>query len=308
MRVSYRVSLIVAIPLLVLATAGIIATRTFLASRDTVRGLADDLFREVAQKTVDRTQSHLARAIPAIELLGLLAKNGTLAAPGRDPELVGKQLLPILQANPGFSWVTYSERDGSFAGVYRTADGTVKLNASRVVAGKTARDDSELAPDGSWRRVGHAEDTKYDPRARPFWKLAEVAKRRVWTEPYVFFDQAVPGITCAAPVLDATGAQRGVLTVDFDLNTLSEFVAALKLSSRGRVFVFTPDGKLVAHPTVRAVERRGGGTAGELTTVAKSGDPVAEAAPGDRRRRRGEGAHARRGRRALAGAGAAIFD
>jgi adenylate cyclase len=67
-----------------------------------------------------------------------------------------------------------------------------------------------------------------------------------------------------------------VLTVDFNLNQLSEFVAALKLSSRGQVFLFTPDGKLVAHPTVRAVEKKGGGTAGELTTVAKSGDPVAE--------------------------------
>jgi hypothetical protein len=155
--------------------------------------------------------------------------------------------------------VTYSERDGSFAGVYRTADGKLRLNASRVVDGKTARDDSELAPDGSWRRIGRADDTKYDPRARPFWKLAEAAKRRVWTEPYVFFDQAVPGITCAAPVLDGAGAVRGVLTVDFDLNTLSQFVAALELSSRGRVFVFTPDGKLIAHPTVRAVERRGAG-------------------------------------------------
>jgi hypothetical protein len=137
MRVSYRVSLIEAIPALVLATGGIIATRTFSASRDTVRGLADDLFREVAQKTVERTQSHLARAVPAIELLALLAKEGTLAAPGRDPDQVGRQLLPVLQANPGFSWVTYSERDGAFAGVYRTADGKVRLNTSRIVDGKT---------------------------------------------------------------------------------------------------------------------------------------------------------------------------
>jgi hypothetical protein len=204
MRVSYRVSLIVAIPMLVLATGGVIATRTFVASRDTVRGLADDLFREVAQKTVERTQSHLARAIPAIELAGLLAKDGTLAAPGRDPDLVGRQLLPILRANPGFSWVTYSERDGSFAGVYPTADGKLRLNASRVVDGKTARDDSELAPDGSWRRIGRADDTKYDPRARPFWKLAEAAKRRVWTEPYVFFRSGGP-----RDHLRGAGARRG---------------------------------------------------------------------------------------------------
>ena len=52
---------------------------------------------------------------------------------------------------------------------------------------------------------------------------------------------------------DTSGKLRGVLTADFDLNALSDFVSGLSVSEHSRVFLFTSDEILLAHP-----DRRGG--------------------------------------------------
>lgn len=40
---------------------------------------------------------------------------------------------------------------------------------------RTALDEHDLAPDGALVLAKHEEDTKYDPRARPFYRLAAKA-------------------------------------------------------------------------------------------------------------------------------------
>src|SRR5438477_232795 len=94
------------------------------------------------------------------------------------------------------------------------------------------------------------------------------------TRGYVLQAGSVPGTTCAAPVTDAAGRLRGVLTADFTLATLSEFVAGVPVSEHSRVFLFTDDQVLLAHP-----DHRGGAAAraGRLLSLAESGDPLVDA-------------------------------
>jgi sigma-B regulation protein RsbU (phosphoserine phosphatase) len=75
-------------------------------------------------------------------------------------------------------------------------------------------------------------------------------------------------------VKDAAGRLRGVLTADFTLATLSEFVAGVSVSEHSRVFLFTDDQVLLAHP-----DYRGGAAAaaGRLLSLAESGDPLVDA-------------------------------
>ena len=110
-----------------------------------------------------------------------------------------------------------------------------------------------------------------------FYAAARDAGSRTWVGPYVFFDEGVPGITCASPYYDASGRLKGVVTVDFNLNVLSRFVAALPFGEHGRVFVLTPDGTVVAHPTLHLVQVTGQGSRGQLVTVANAGDPLMQA-------------------------------
>ena len=101
--------------------------------------------------------------------------------------------------------------------------------------------------------------------------------RLVWQPPYVFYHQNVPGISCAVPVNDATGNLRGVLSIDFDLNALSDFVAGLSVGEHSRVFLFTSDDVLLAHPDQRKTGKAGPAPSGKLLTLADAGDPLVDA-------------------------------
>src|SRR5262245_47297959 len=77
------------------------------------------------------------------------------------------------------------------------------------------------------------------------------------------------------PVKDTSGKLRGVLTADFDLNALSDFIAGLSVSEHSRVFLFTSDKVLLAHPDRRGVS--GTKETAKLWTLADAGDPLVDA-------------------------------
>lgn len=266
-RVSFRVSLAVVVPLLVLAAGAFIAWWNYRSGRATVEKLSGELFRQVSGKTAERTREYLQRAAPAAETLRRLRALDDNALPR---EALARRFVAVLGANPGWAWVSYSDAAGAFTGAFRTPDGALHTNLSQIVDGKTVLDEYDVeagAPDGRWTPRRHVDDTGYDPRTRPFYRAAAAARRRAWTDPYVFFDQGVPGITCAEPDLGPDGALRGVFTIDFDLNGLSEFVRGLDFTPHGRVFVFARDGTILAHPTLRLVAAAGQGAAGRLVTA-----------------------------------------
>lgn len=277
-HISYRISLVIFLPLLVLLTGGAIALRTFITTRATVDGLADDLFRTVAAQAEAQTRSEILRAAPSVELLRSLREYGA----ADDREVVLRQFLAVLKANPGFSWVSYSDEAGRFVGVHHTAGGVFRDNQSEIADGKTHLVERDLMPDGTWKTFRDVPDSGYDPRTRPFYTSAARVKKRVFTPPYVFFEQSVPGITCALPHLGKDDRVLGVLTVDFDLNSLSSIVGKLKPSEHGRVFLFTGDGALIAHPTVALVEQSGHGAEGKLLRLGDVDDPVVHAFEGRR--------------------------
>jgi adenylate cyclase len=194
-----------------------------------------------------------------------------------DVRALSENLLAVLRANKGFSWVSYSDEDGTYTGARRRPDGKIIINRSTVANGKTTTDESLVNDDGSFMPIRHRDDTKYDPRTRPFYTLAKKANAPVWTEPYVFFDEGIPGITRAAPVRTRDGAIRGVVTVDFDLNVLSDFVRTLHTSEHERVFVYTKSGTILAHPKLNVVMTSGAGAEGKLVTKDDIDDPVVRA-------------------------------
>ncbi|MCI0461906.1 MAG: cache domain-containing protein [Gemmataceae bacterium] len=93
----------------------------------------------------------------------------------------------------------------------------------------------------------------------------------------MFYNQKVPGISCSAPVLNSKGKLRGVLSIDFDLNALSDFVAGLSVSKHSTVFLFTANQGLLAHPSKHfqaATDRKGDD---KLPTLADIGHPLVDA-------------------------------
>lgn len=264
---SYRASL-VAVPLLVAAAGMGIALATYLSTRETIAALAQVLFQQVSREAANQARDLALQAVPAVELLAARRELPD------DAQALARELLPVLRSNPAFAWVSYGRADGAFAGVYRTPAGAVRANLSAIRDGRTELSEFDVDAAGAWTLARHEADTRYDPRTRPFYRLAAEAGRRAWTAPYVFYEQGVPGISCATPRRGAGGALEGVFSVDFDLNLLSQFMARLQPSPRGRVFVYTADQTLLAHPTAHAVVQPGGRDAGKLLSVRDADDPA----------------------------------
>lgn len=269
---SFRARLVFGVCGLVLLTGSVVLWLAHRSTRSSTEALTGSVFREVSGHAVTHTRGFVLGAAPVLESLVQLADRGLALD---DQDRLAFQLLAVLKANPGLSWVSYSDEAGTFTGANRTPEGGLRLNRSRIVGGQTTMVEHDVLPDGSLKVFQTNANSGYDPRKRPFYVKAKQEGRLVWLPPYVFYFQWVPGITCAAPVKDSTGKLHGVLTADFDLNALSEFVSTLSVSEHSRVFLFTNDQTLLAHPDLRAVS--GTRETARLLALADASDPLVDA-------------------------------
>jgi serine phosphatase RsbU (regulator of sigma subunit) len=270
---SFRAQLVLGVCGLVLLTGAAVTWSAHRSAIQSTQVLTDTAFREASAHAVDETQAFLQRATPVVEVLRHL---GTDNLALNDTDKLARQLLVFLQSNAGLSWVSLSDESGTFTGAYR-ADGRQRIRKTRLVDKKTPTVEYEVSADGAWRLAVPEYDSAYDPRVRPWYAKAKAARRLVWMEPYIFYDQGLPGISCAAPLEDHTGRFLGVVTADFDLNALSAFVAQVSVSPNSRFFMYTANETLLAHPTRRVVSSERQGASGKLLTLADTDDPLVDA-------------------------------
>jgi len=270
-HVPLRVGLGFAVSLLVAVTVAAISGATFLNTRASIleqtNAQVDALLRELS----NRVSTHMAAAVPSIELArGMLLHSLVV----NDHDALARQFTLVLHENPAFSWMSYSDEAGNFTGAYRAPDGTLHVSQSTYSTTRSELHEYLVSENGQWTPTLRQSNYGYDPRADRFYGPAKTARTRVWIGQYVFFDEGVPGITCASPYIDAAGVFRGVFTIDFNLNALSQFVRALPFGEHGRVFIVTPEGTIVADPTLRLVQVTGQGSRGTLVSVANVNAPV----------------------------------
>jgi adenylate cyclase len=271
-KVSYRVSLMVAIPGLVVLLSGGIIIQSYTTTTREVEELAHSLFRDLSRQAFHRTREHLGSARDMLGLLQELSDQGRLST---DRRALGGEMMAALRSNPDYTWVSYSGEDGSFTGAYRASDGSTLVNASWIVDGKTKMEEHNVSREGVWTPIRTSDDYGYDPRTRPFYTRAVQANQPIWTPPYVFFGQEIPGITYAAPRWNKDRKRTGVFSVDFDLNRLSDLMRQVSGTGTGTTFMFTPDGTLLAHPEIKCVECEG--KEGRLLKISDVRDPVLRA-------------------------------
>ena len=271
---SYRTKLLSSVCGLVVLTGAAVTATAYRSARSSTEALTYSLFEEVSGRAVTHTQGFVLRAAPIVDSLRRLSDDGLQLD---DSDRLARQLLAFLNANKGISWVSYGDSAGTFTGAYRPLQGGLRINQSRIVDGHTRLVEHDVLPNGTWRPGRREADSGYDPRQRPFYQKASQAKRLVWLPPYVFYDQGIPGISCAEPVYDKQGELRGVLSVDFDFQALSQFVARLSIGDNGRVFVFTSDEVLLAAPSKLVQAKPGHRGVGQLLKLADVQDGLVNA-------------------------------
>src|SRR5947207_15145212 len=114
---SFRAKLVLGVCGLVLLTGAVVLWLAHRSARAGTEALTGSVFREVSGRAATHTRGFVLRAAPVVESLVQLADKGLAVD---DQERLAPQLLAVLKANPGLSWVSYANEAGTFTGAYRT--------------------------------------------------------------------------------------------------------------------------------------------------------------------------------------------
>ena len=90
------------------------------------------------------------------------------------------------------------------------------------------------------------ENNLFDPRTRPWYRMAQQAPGHTWTPVYIDFNAKDLVMTRARHVLGEDGKVAGVVATDVLLNQLRLFVDGLHLAEGAQAFIMEPNGDLVA--------------------------------------------------------------
>lgn len=280
MRLSLRAALILFLAGLQLLAIAAILIPTYLNSEATLMKHARSLMRDVAFATITHSDRFLAPAESAAELSKRLAENEVVASD--DPNLLEKLLFEQLQLTPQFAGIYYGDEIGNFVFVMRAppdapapfrskhvsrADGTVKTLL------KWRNDDFDLVE----LRIDPTD--QFDPRARPWYMDAKSEGATVWTDPYIFYTSKNPGITVASPIHDIYGNLSGVVGVDIEIGTISNFLAELQIGERGRALILNHNGDVIAHPDASLIKTaKANGDGLRFVGIDEIADPIARSA------------------------------
>lgn len=111
-----------------------------------------------------------------------------------------------------------------------------------------------------WKENSHGEDiltgqklfpTTYDPRLRPWYKLALESKHdsnSYWTSPYTFFTTKQPGITASAKWKDTRTGQNIVIGMDVLIADLSDFTTTIDITEHGKIFILSDREEVIGLP------------------------------------------------------------
>jgi serine/threonine protein kinase len=233
-------AVLVILPALVIAAGVTVLLLGRRATRDTAENMARHQLIAQAEAVRHDVESALDQADPVFKMLRTLA-DAAMPTPDALTRLhdilVGRPVTNASIAFPvGVSWSTYKDRKTGELGVVE----------SRVGATETTRTNYVLR-DGVPEPV-RSEVSDYDPRKRPHYQVAVDARKRVWLPPRVFSSSGKTGITVSEPVFGADGQLEAVLTLDYDVVELSDFIRQPPLAG-ARSVVFTADGTILAYPS-----------------------------------------------------------
>jgi len=283
MKVSFRVTLVVAVCGLILAVSlafGLFAHRHAAAA-------ADDLGDEIADQTAARVRDRVTDLLAEARAEVAAAARVVRAAPptGAYREALVARWGDALATRPDLTACCVGvEATGEVVGVSRLGGG--RLTVWELTRGPRAgkyRLREYAAADYPANPFVDTPEFDYAIRTRPWYAAAVRAAGPAWTDAYLFSGARtggrVPGVTFAVPVNEPGGSLRAVVSADFELGQLCDFLARAEVGRGGFAVLIEvgADGgrRLIGHPRRDAVFDPGTAAHGPtLSRLGASADPV----------------------------------
>jgi len=237
------VGVLILLPVLVIG-AGVVV---MMLGRSATRDASDSMARRQLASQAADVQHDVVFALDQAN--PMLARLRALADPRMPLAEVAPRMHDLMIGRPGVANVSIGFPSGLMRGTFvpEGAPGEIQINESMIEGDHTLRTNYQIVAGGV--HAVESKTTDYDVRTRPHYTLAVSRKGRTWTAPRVYFSSKTTGITCAEPIYAADGSLQAVITVDFDVGALSQFIVRAPLEG-SRTVVFSGDGTILAFPSV----------------------------------------------------------
>ena len=246
-RLASPAGMLVTMPLLILLTAGGVLAVTDALARRSAHEQSDVVFAAAAAGAGQRVREVFAHAWPVLDGLHVWR-----SGPG-DVGAAANAMRALIAGRPGIVRAYVAWPEGRLTGIERVQDGWALIDVAPAADGAeiTRR---LLGRDGGLASAVSSPLPGFELASRPWWKAAEGSRGRAWTDPYLFADTRLPGLSCSEAVRDADGRISAVVAVDFDLATLGAAFPAG--AGRIRHVIFDSQRTLIALPAGWAADLR----------------------------------------------------
>jgi signal transduction histidine kinase len=257
-RLNFRTTFLLLLMSALLIAIGALSTLFVVAARDASRSQGQALMRAVSSQIAERTRQFLAGAEQAMDIAAGLSAAGS--AGWRDPENMQRYFLETVRRDPSLDGMYFADRDGGFT--YAARDHShhgeffTKTIAITNDGGAGGKQITMAFRDYTLNVLATARGDRdsYDPRRRPWYRVAMDQRGGGWTGPYVFWVGRAPGITASRATTCPDGQSGCAIGADFTLGNLSKFLATLRIGESGVPFVLTRKGEVVAYPKAEMLE------------------------------------------------------
>ncbi|MDT7833884.1 GGDEF domain-containing protein [Aquabacterium sp. OR-4] len=242
-RLTLRQMLTLPYIALVLLLTGTIGALSYSAGQQAVDTLSDQLLTETVNRITQAVDRHVAGSAAVLETAfpkGVPAP----AAVADDLQALRTRfwLATSVHRDPN-NYAYYGDVQGHFFGLWRHGQDEAELRLR--VEGSGPRSISRFSGMSGVLRDTQPEQRIFEPRERPWFKVAQSSGLHAWTSIYIDFKSAELVATRARRVNDAEGLFRGVVATDLSLERVNQFLRALPLSAHGLAFVVERDGNLI---------------------------------------------------------------
>jgi signal transduction histidine kinase/DNA-binding response OmpR family regulator len=260
--------------LMALLPALTIAALLLKSSSHSVRELAGSIITNVASRVQSDAEFHLRQAHDVLNGLLPEAMSPGDNAQARDwlsrPQNFETIAQALTRQSAAVPLAYFGNRQGAYFGVDHVGEGA--RVAIRPADGQGRSFFLATKPGDRTRRI-EAEDENFEPRTRPWYQAALLAKGRVFSAIQQVPNRPQLYISLSQPVYEPDSSAAGVFGVDLLLQPLADMLQTQSISARGAAFIVDQDGLFVAGSAGDTLFR---GSAGRLVrrSPSDSANPV----------------------------------
>ncbi|MEG3939478.1 PAS domain S-box protein [Microcoleus sp. S36b_A3] len=244
-KVPLQTVLVVPFLVQIVGTVGVVGWLSFQNGQRAVNDVAAQLRGEISDRIKDRMENYMSipHIVNHLNVQGI--KLGQLNL--EEKQKLELHFLEQIQYFDTISIIYVATENGEHSGAIRTKDRILISAADKSTGNKLAR----YTGDSQGNRVKLVEISNniYDPRIRPWYVAAALAKKPIWSPIYTDFLTRELAITAAMPIYDAAGKLLGIAGSDLLFSKIKQFLVSLKIGKSGQTFVMERSGMLIASST-----------------------------------------------------------